>query len=190
MSDQKSRYYAFLVYEDSAPEGWKKQLKDSLGCYAISPLHEPDEEDKKPHWHVIYMHSNTVTKACALKAIPSGIPANDQLIHVHHPRNYQRYLIHLDDPDKQQFDDGVLAIETLNAFPLDLTRDFTKSEMVEIRNRIFAWIRGYEIFEYADLLDSLSDAAEVDMLDYASSHTILFNTYITSRRNKAEAESD
>ena len=184
-NDAKARYACFLVYSESAPEDWKQRLKKTHGCYAISPLHEPDEENSKPHYHVIYRHGNPVTLATMGRFIPSDIPANGHVELVTAPRNYQRYLIHLDDPEKQQFEDGADAIEVLNGFPLDLTRDYSKAELQGFRSEIYSLIREYDMTEYAELLDYLMDNGEVDLLDYASNHTILYNTYLTSRRNSA-----
>lgn len=187
MADAKWKYFTFLVYPESAPTDWKEQLKRTRGCYAISPLHEPDDEQSKPHYHVIYMHSNTISMNGVRSAIPESVPANGYIEAVRAPRNYQRYLIHLDDPEKQQFKDGVKAIEVLNCFPLDLTRDFSKAERAEQRRKIHELIRDNEILEYSDLLDGLMDF-DLDLYDYACNHTILFNTYITSRRNKLEGK--
>ena len=46
----------------------------------------------------------------------------------------------------------------------------------------------YEIIEYCDLLDFLLDNDLLSYLDVAQNHTILFNTYITSLRNKKRYE--
>lgn len=85
--------------------------------YAISPLHTPDKENPFEHYHVVYKHSNTITLEGARKAIVGGIFKNDYLLLLHHPRLYQRYLIHLDDPDKEQFSAGRESIEIINGFP-------------------------------------------------------------------------
>lgn len=181
---QKHRYFDFIVYEESAGEGWVETLRGTHLAFAISPLHEPDGEHDKPHWHVMLKAPNPCTLAYAKTLVPAGVAANGYIEPTRAPRNYQRYLIHLDDPEKQQFDDGANAITAINGFPLDLSRDYSKAELAAFRDRIFETIRKFELVEYADLLDMLFDTGEVDLLDYASNHTILFNTYITSRREK------
>lgn len=177
----KCRYFAGLVYPDSAPDDWRAQLKNTHGAFAISPLHEPGDGEKN-HYHVIYRHSNTVSTDAAKKVLPPGIFANDHIEQVAAPRNYQRYLIHLDDPDKQQFEGGVTAIDVLNGFPLDLSRDMSKSELAGIRNEIIELIRENSITEYSDLIDLLFDQGAVDHLDYACNHTIFFSNYLSSKR--------
>lgn len=179
----KGRYFAGIVAADSAPVDWREQLKASHAPYAISPLHTPDKENPFEHYHVVYKHSNTITLQTARKVIVPGIFKNDYLLLLHHPRLYQRYLIHLDDPDKQQFPQGRDAIEIINSFPLDLTRDFSQEERAQQRNDVFEFIRDYAITEYADLIDALMESGQADLLDYAANHTLLYNTYLTSRRN-------
>lgn len=182
---EKAQYFGFLVYQESAPADWKEQLKASHEAFAISPLHEPDDEAKKPHWHVIHYHGAPVTAESALRAIPAGVPANGRIELIHAPRNYQRYLIHLDDPEKQQFPQGAKAIETLNNFPLDLSRDFSASERREQRARIWEIIRENEITEYWELTDYLFDL-DPDLYDYAANHTLFFDRALASRRRSLE----
>lgn len=184
----KGRYFAGIVAADSAPPDWREQLRSSHAPYAISPLHTPDKENPFEHYHVVYKHSNTITLEGARKAIVTGIFKNDYLLLLHHPRLYQRYLIHLDDPDKEQFSAGRESIEIINGFPLDLTRDFSQEERAQQRQDVFGFIRDYAIVEYADLLDALMDSGQADLLDYAANHTILFNTYLTSKRNAMRFE--
>ena len=179
------RYWTFLVYPESAPDDWVGILRRSHGCYAISPLHQPDGEVKKPHYHVIYMHGNTTTLGGARAAIPDSVPANGFIEPAHNPSNLQRYLIHLDDQDKEQFPDGANAITLLNGFPLDLTRDLSKSEKARIRLELMRLIRENGVNEYSDFIFGLMDMGDPDMLDYACSHTILFEGVIRSVRNRA-----
>lgn len=180
---EKFRYFQFLVYPESAPSGWLEILKKSLGDYAISPVHSSDEEITKPHHHVIYRHNCPVTLDCAKRFIPEGVPANGYVEPVFHATNAQRYLIHLDQPEKEQFKDGVNAITVLNGFPLDLSRELTKIEKQEIRSKCFSWIVDNSIIEYAEFLDSLLELGNPDMFDYAFNHTIAFNAYLKSRRH-------
>jgi hypothetical protein len=188
MASEKHRYWVFLVYPDSAPEDWVKQLKDTHCPFAISPLHEPDDEVSKPHYHVVYYSPGPVRLEGVLGIVPDGIAANGHVEYAKSPTGYQRYLIHLDDLEKQQFPEGPKAIVVLNGFPLDLSRQFSAAELRELRRRVHEFIREFDVVEYAELLDGLMEY-DIDMYDYACNHTILFNTYITSRRHAAE-ESD
>ena len=182
----KAKFFAFLVYEESAPADWRKVLKDTHGDYLISPLHSPDDEVSKPHFHVVYRHGNPVSLDCAKRLIPEGIPANGHLEMLHRPRNYQRYLLHLDDPDKEQFEDGALALEVINNFPVDLSRELSAAELRQLRRRCHAIIRANDINEYFELIDLLEGEGDFEAEDYASTHTIHINAYISSRRHSAK----
>ena len=182
---KKYRYFQFLVYQESAPDDWREILKKSLGKYAISPVHSADEEISKPHWHVIYKHGNPCSLDFAKSVIPGGIAANGYVEPCLHPGNAQRYLVHLDQPEKEQFADGVNAITVLNGFPLDLSRELTKAEKQEVRSRCFEWIDENGIVEYAEFLDSLRVLGNPDMFDYGFNHTIAFNAYLKSKRHSS-----
>lgn len=183
----KKRYWTFIVYEESAPSDWRERLRRSHCMFAISPLHQPDGECNKPHWHVIfYSGHGPITLSAAQAAIPEGIPANGYIEPVHSTQGSQRYLIHLDDPEKEQFVDGINAIEVLNGFPLDLSRELSKVEKAKVRADLLGIIRENGVVEYADFIFGLEKLGDPDMLDYACTHTILFSKIIDSQRNKAK----
>lgn len=179
----KFRYAAFLVYPESAPAGWMDELKASHGMFAISPLHEPDKDESKPHYHVLYKHPGPGTLNAMRAAIPADVPANGYVEPVSNGRGYMRYLIHLDDPEKQQFSDGKNAITCMNAFPLDLSREYTAEDRNAQRAEVFALIRENGLTEYADLLDGLIDVGRDDLFDFAFNHTIALTHYLASRRH-------
>ena len=187
-SKEKARYGCFIVYEESAPKDWRDKLKRSHGCYAISPLHQPDDECKKPHYHVVYMHGGPATLSVMKRAIPEDVPANGYVELCMHPRNYQRYLVHMDDPDKQQWEGNPRElIDVLNGFPLDLSRDYSKEERYQQRMDVMAIIRDNDLCEYADLLEGLIDNGMYALFDYAFNHTIAMQGYLGSRRNRSRA---
>ena len=179
----KKRYFLFIVYPESAPDDWMDILKRTRCPYAVSPLHQPDDEHDKPHYHVIFYTPGPITLENAYDVIPSEVPANGHIEWAKSSSGSQRYLIHLDDPDKEQFEKGAKAIKILNGFPLDLTREYSAAELRELRRRVLDFIREYEIMEYCDLVYGLEDI-DLDMQDYACNHTILFDRVISSRRNK------
>lgn len=187
-SSPKHKYFSFLVYPESAPNDWKKQLANTVRQFAISPLHEPDEEVMKEHYHVIYQHLGPVTMESFLNVIPEqvkNIAANGYFIPV--DRNYQRYLCHQDQPEKQQFEGNPYElIEVLNGFSLDLHKELTESEKRELRKRVYNFTREYGFVEYADLLDALADQNLWDEFDFAFNHTIALNGYLKSNKGRFE----
>lgn len=188
---EKARFFDFLVYPDSAVDDWVGVLRRSHCAFAISPLHAPDEEVKKPHWHVMYNSGNgPVTLSAAKKKIPAEGPANGYVEITASPQGYMRYLIHLDDPEKEQFPGGENTITVINGFPLDLTRELTKAERAALRSQLIAIIRDNGVSEYSDFIFGLEDMGDPDMCEYAASHTIFFSKVIDSQRHKAKADAN
>lgn len=183
----KSRHFDFLVYPESAPEDWVGILRRSHGQYAISPLHAPDEEMKKEHYHVVYYSGRgPITLKAAKQKIPAEVPANGYVEVTGNAQGYMRYLIHLDDPEKEQFPGGENCITLVNGFPLDLTRELTKAEKAAIRSQLVALIRDNGVVEYSDFIFGLEDMGDPDLSDYAATHTIFFSKLIDSQRHKGK----
>ena len=105
-SPSRTRNYATIVYPESAPENWREILADLHIPVLISPLHDKDVtsdgDAKKAHYHVIIMFGGVKTIAQAESIIKKigGVG----VVPINHLPAYARYLIHLDDPDKAQYD--------------------------------------------------------------------------------------
>lgn len=102
----RTRNYATVVYPESAPEGWQTILSEHFVQAFISPLHEndtnPTGEPKKPHYHVLIMFDSmkTTDQAKEIFATIGGVGCET----VKSVRGYARYLCHLDNPEKAQYD--------------------------------------------------------------------------------------
>lgn len=181
----KKRNWAFVLYPESAPSDWLEQLQSTglQGC--ISPLHDkdidPTGEPKKAHYHIILCYSgptsfNVVNGLC--RSLNQPIPQALEQI-----RGYYRYLTHRDNPEKYQYDER--DIKAFNGFNILDYCELTRSEITELIKRIHTTILDADILEYSDLLDFLLGSDMLAEYEVAVSHTLLFGTYITSRRNKA-----
>lgn len=180
----KKRSWAFVLYPESAPVDWLDVLIQKGVPFCVSPLHDKDIDPtglpKKAHYHIILNYSgpttfNSVSEITSSLKQPIPIPL-EQIT------GYFRYLTHKDNPDKYQYNEQ--DIRCYNGFdPLDFN-DLTKTQINEIIYVIQDIIRDNDFIEYSDLLDYLRDNNLKNALDVASSHTILFNTYISSRRHK------
>lgn len=117
---KKSRYteascfrnFTFLMYQDSAIDGWQEALASMHIPCAISPLHDQDiKEDgsvKKPHYHVVLMYTQKHSIGQVLEIIEEihGVPDithNYKGLVVGDLTSMLRYLCHLDDPNKAQY---------------------------------------------------------------------------------------
>lgn len=180
----KKRYWAFVLYPESAPATWREILQQTGLSICVSPLHDkdinPTGEKKKAHYHIILCYSGPTTEKC-VKAITDKL--NQPIpIALEQVRGYFRYLTHKDNPEKYQYDEK--DITTINDFDIDNYNDLSVSQINAIKIELQKIIRDNDIYEYCDLLDYLLDNDLFSYLDVAQNYTILFNTYITSLRNK------
>lgn len=184
MKNLKARYWASVGYPESLPENWKEQLIETGLSVAVSPLHDkdvnPDGEIKKVHYHFIFAYDgpttyNNVKELC--EKFNMTIP-----IKLESTRGMYRYHIHLDNPEKYQYDDRDRIL--LNGFDANSVNELTKTEVNKLVKEIITFIIDNDILEYSDLLQILLESDMSQMLDVATNKTILFDGFIRSRRNK------
>ena len=62
MRNIKKRYWAMVLYPESAPKNWRDLLRETGIQCAISPLHDKDinadNTEKKAHYHIILYYDN------------------------------------------------------------------------------------------------------------------------------------
>lgn len=106
--DNRTRNFVSILYPESAVENWQEVLLQHCVPAFISPLHEndvnPDGEAKKPHYHIMLMFDNKKTLEQAQEVFNSIGAINCQV--VKSTRGQARYLCHLDNPEKAQYDVG------------------------------------------------------------------------------------
>ncbi|MCT2892906.1 replication protein [Lacticaseibacillus paracasei] len=103
MAKDKARYFTFLLYPESIPTDWKRQLELIGVPIAISPLHDKDKSNvegqiyKKAHYHVVYVAKNPVTTDSVRKRIQRVLGAKSvskvQIV-VQSMENMYLYLTH------------------------------------------------------------------------------------------------
>lgn len=181
----KGRSWAFVMYPESMPSDWFEKLEMTGLPFAISPLHDkdinPTGEDKKPHYHVICSYGNPTTqknvKENVCDLVNGTIPIKLESI-----KGMYRYHLHLDNPEKYQYDDRDRTF--INGFDVSSVNALTQTEVDKITTEILQFIDDNDITEYSDLLYEFRISCLSNMLNVAKSHTILFNTYIRSKRHK------
>ena len=185
---QKSRIWASVGYPESLPIDWKEKLIETGLQIAISPLHDkdvdPTGESKKPHYHIIFNYEGPTTYE-HMKEICDGLNLTIP-IKLESLRGMYRYHLHLDNPEKYQYDDRDRVL--LNGFDPKSVDALTATEIDKLTTEILAFIDDNDICEYSDLLYEFRINDLSNMLNVAKNHTILFNTYIRSKRHKKEKE--
>lgn len=181
---KKGRIWASVGYPESLPTDWLDKLQETGLQIAISPLHnkdlDPTGETKKEHYHIIFNYEgpttyNHVKQLC--DSLNMTIPIKLESL-----RGMYRYHLHLDNPEKYQYDDRDRIL--LNGFDTNQVNELTRTEIDKYKKEIQQFIIDNNILEYSDLLIILLENDLVQMWSVAANHTIFFNTFITSIRHK------
>lgn len=178
----KNRYWATIAYPESVRSNFKEILqKTGLKC-VISPLHdkdinEQDNEQKKPHWHILLLWDNPTTFNSAKNICDQIGAVTPQPINSF--KGAYRYLTHKDNPEKAQYDEK--DIISLNGFDINDYVEMSRSELLKLKVEVLNFIRSNEIYHYSDLIDKLEINGNLELFDCAISNTILFKNYIVSR---------
>ena len=150
-TDDRSRNWCFILYPDSAPAEWDLILRESMvaGCY--SPLHAP--ADSKPHRHCILSFTSKKSKS-QVQAITQSLNATQPFV-VHDLRQMTRYLIHADNPDKEQFQPS--DIVSFGGFVIDKFFSLSSVDKQDLFKQLMQFIRDNPGIYYCDLVDICLD---------------------------------
>ena len=149
----RTRAWTFILYPESAPDNWKDILNDMHIEWVLSPLHDKDlnanGELKKAHYHIMLSFGNVksfeqIREITELLNCP--IPQK-----VHNMRAMVRYMVHLDNPDKVQYD--VSSIDAYGGFDLSEMLKANSSERYELIREMIAYIRDNDVMEFFDILN-------------------------------------
>lgn len=179
------RSWAFVMYPESMPENWKDIIQETGLPMAISPLHDkdinPDGEIKKAHYHVICYYENATTynnvKTNICDKLNATIPQKLESM-----RGMYRYHIHLDNPEKYQYDDR--DRQFFNGFDIDMANKLTRNEILKGLIEIYKFCKDNDITEYKDLVHVLIENDLRQFLDIISFNTLPVKCYLESARYK------
>lgn len=155
----RTRNFSTVVYPESAPEGWIQTLQESFVPAFISPCHDSDlnadNTPKKAHYHVMLMFDSVKTKeqASALFSKIGGVGCEV----VQSVRGYARYLCHLDNPEKHQYDIG--KVQCLSGADYQSIINLVTDKYKAVRE-IMAFCKANGIYEFADLMDYAAENRE------------------------------
>lgn len=151
--DSRVRNWTFIEYPESAPDNWRLVLDDLHIKWVESPLHDkdtnPDGTVKKPHWHVMLCFSSKKSYQQILKICRGISGTNPQ--RVEDITGLVRYMAHLDNPEKYQYDTGLIVGH--GGFDVGNYLVATRRERYSIIRDMMAWVDMENITEMKDLLD-------------------------------------
>lgn len=185
----KGRNWAFVVYPESLPQNWEEIIVETGLPMAFSPLHDSDTnptgEVKKPHYHVICYYENPTTSRAVKEYVCDRLNGTIP-IKLESMVGMYRYHLHLDNPEKFQYDDRKRTF--YNGFDVNKVDSLTYTEISKLLIEIQQMVRSHGILEYSELLDILLDNELFSLWDVARNHTMMLDRYISSRRYKTKQE--
>jgi hypothetical protein len=93
-------------------------------------------------------------------------------------------MVHKDNPEKYQYDWN--DIRCHGGADLEALCLSTTAEIAKVRNEIFAFVRGNDITEFADLVEYCLDEGLNDWLNViCNKNTLVIRSYFASRRHRA-----
>lgn len=185
--ETRQRTWTCIVYPESAPENWRDLLDEQHIAYIVSPLHDrdinPDGEPKKPHWHVVLAYGSLKSYE-QVKAITDAItaPRPEPCASL---RGMIRYLVHMDNPDKAQYDKSQIEAHGIEIG--DALRSSEQSRQNVVRE-MCRWCAENKVIYFCDLLQYAMDN-EPDWWDALTSNSAyIMDKYLKSIAYKIDRE--
>lgn len=178
-SDSRKRNFATVVYPESAPDNWREVLSGYFVPAFISPLHDKDVnatgEPKKAHHHVMVMFEGKKSEDQVRELFDSiggvGLEKVESL------RGYARYLCHLDNPEKAQYNPS--DVVTLGGSDYSYTIGIVADKYKAVREMI-AFVKANGIVSYADLLEYAAVEQDTWFRILCDSGTVVMKEYLKS----------
>ena len=176
--DTRTRNFATIVYPESAPGDWQEILSSHCVPAFVSPLHDkdlnPTGEPKKPHYHVVLMFEGKKSIEQVTEVFNSIGGVGCEV--VKSLRGYARYLCHLDNPEKAQYEPSnvrCIASDYLGTIGLAIDKYVAIGEMQDFCEQ-FDIVSFYVLAKYArghrqDWHRILCDCGSVFMREYLQS---------------------
>ena len=185
--DSRVRLWATVVYPASAPDNWLSIIGDMMiPCY-ISPLHDKDfnadKTPKKPHYHVFMIFEGKKSRTQIKEIVErfGGVGQENILS----KRGYARYLCHLDNPEKAQYNtDDVRSFGGLD-YDSDIGIVINKYKIIK---EMVAFVSANNILYYADLLDYASENEPQWFRVLCDNGTRVMTEYIKSNTYKLDRQ--
>lgn len=196
----RARSFAFVLYPDSAGfiYQWREKLDELRVVTFVSPLHSPEGE--KQHWHVLLHFDSLKSEIVVLRLVQSvfgkvfvpdsseGLKECQVVSKVHivnDYRAYARYLLHLDNLEREQFRLCEPLSSTLpllcNVDPSVYDKLVGSLDSEDIDSgliRLFAYIRHNHIRSYAVLCDELIVSNELSLFNVAVKRHSVIRSYL------------
>lgn len=187
----RGRNWTFVIYPESCIDDYRSRIDDLHIQWCESPVHDHDVnydtgEIKKSHIHIVLCFEGNKSYDQYLEIVDSvkGVAAPLELARVSSIRGIVRYLIHLDNPEKYQYErsaiicHGGMDINSYFQYPAEMIKRYIQEMQ--------AYVNANMIFEYSDLLDVAAEEHYETWYDLLTigRQSYIMTKYIDSKRNK------
>lgn len=202
----RARVWTFVIYDENKSY---MQICDALKRIqtqiALSPRHrpEPDEDgyQKKSHFHgIINFSGNKSASQLYSLFLFVGIadclagykPGDDQgnierCFRVHDNKIVAiRYLIHADQPEKEQFEMGFSSIKVFGGFDITAATVNNYNERFNLFLEIVNFCKNNGVWWYHDLVDYAYSNNKISWLNYLNNNSYNVQQYLQSYAKKQQ----
>lgn len=176
----RTRNYATVVYPESAKENWIDILEQEFVPCFISPLHDrdinPTGEKKKEHYHIMFVFDGPKTLEQAKEIVDKigGVGCEK----VNSLRGYARYLCHMDNPEKAQYDTG--SVRAMCGADYAQSIGLVTDKYIAIKE-MMAYCRENQIVSYSELLEYCAESNFGWFRVLCDNGTMVIREYLKSR---------
>lgn len=188
VKDKRSNKWAFLIYQDSAPENYLDILEEMHIPFVLSPWHDKDinkktGEFKKSHKHgVLFFESlKSYTQVSELLTERLNTPSHVEV--VMSPKGMYDYFIHAENPDKTLY--NMDEIESGCGFDLDQFLITNNNE--QFLSTVIDIIEEHNFTEFNNLV-RYARVENPSLLNLIIDKTYFFAKYLDSRRHSSHGK--
>lgn len=183
VKDKRSNKWAFLLYEESAPDNYLDILEEMHIPFVLSPWHDKDVnketgEFKKAHKHgaLFFDSLKSYSQVSDLLTSKLNTPAHVEI--VMSPKGMYDYFIHAENPDKTRY--NIEDIESGCGFELDKFLIDNNSD--EFLSTVIDIIEEHNFTEFNNFVRYALKEDKM-LLNLIVNKTYFFAKYLDSRRH-------
>lgn len=170
------------LYEDSAPADFMNRMRES-GMEGLAMKHDRDltaaGEVKEPHWHVVVRFAHAVRLAEAKEVLTSFGVKSASVQYRDSWTAVARYLCHLDDPDKAQYNPAEVVEFGGADYLAAINRTADKYRIV---NEMRTWAKENNVYSFRVLMDYAADENLEWFMALCDNSAIIMREYLKSYR--------
>ena len=179
--EQRSNKWAFLFYQESAPEDYLNVLEELHVPFVLSPWHDKDVnrstgEFKKAHKHGAFFFDSLKSYTQVSELISNKLNGPAHVEVVMSPKGMYDYFTHAENPEKTPY--NIMDIESGAGFELD---KFLAENNPDLLQQVYEIMRDSGLKEFADFTDLVAEEFPL-LLYYVFDKSYFFKIYLDSKR--------